>query len=297
MFTGLSAFPITPMNEHSVDESAYARLIGQLVDAKVDSIGVLGSTGSYAYLTVEERAHLIQLAVQSADGIPVLTSIGALRTKDILTLADKAQKVGASGLLLAPMSYQQLTEDEVFSLYKMVTESLSVPLCVYDNPLTTHFHFSDELHGRIAELNNIASIKIPGVPVEAEAAKERIDSLRAVIPANVTIGVSGDVFAAAGLNAGCDAWYSVIGGLFPRTAKAIVDASRRGDQEEVMRLSDQLTPIWQLFSQYRDSLRVVATAAELLGWANAPSLPLPLKSLEANAREEVSAVLHTLRLR
>lgn len=31
-----------------------------------------------------------------------------------------------------PMSYQKLSEDEVFSLYKTVTRSLSVPLCVYD---------------------------------------------------------------------------------------------------------------------------------------------------------------------
>ncbi|MDM3888662.1 dihydrodipicolinate synthase family protein [Pseudomonas sp. BCRC 81390] len=49
MFTGLCAFPLTPMNEDQVDEASYVHLISRLVKAGVDSIGALGSTGSYAY--------------------------------------------------------------------------------------------------------------------------------------------------------------------------------------------------------------------------------------------------------
>ncbi|MGF7001169.1 dihydrodipicolinate synthase/N-acetylneuraminate lyase [Paraburkholderia sp. GAS32] len=86
---------------------------------------------------------------------------------------------------------------------------ISVPLCVYDNPGTTHFEFTDELHGRIASLPNVASIKIPGVPSDLGEAVARVNRLRALIPSNVSIGVSGDAFGATGLNAGCDAWYSV----------------------------------------------------------------------------------------
>jgi hypothetical protein len=41
-----------------IDEKAFARLIRRLVDARVDSIGALGSTGSYAYLTRPERARV-----------------------------------------------------------------------------------------------------------------------------------------------------------------------------------------------------------------------------------------------
>ncbi|CRM95058.1 B3/4 domain protein [Pseudomonas sp. 22 E 5] len=46
MFTGLSVFPRTPMDEQGVDENAITRLVPQLVAAKVDSIGALGSTGA-----------------------------------------------------------------------------------------------------------------------------------------------------------------------------------------------------------------------------------------------------------
>ncbi|MDQ0194796.1 dihydrodipicolinate synthase/N-acetylneuraminate lyase [Paenibacillus wynnii] len=44
MFTGLSAFPLTPMNESGIDEKAFIRLLKRLTSARVDSIGVLGST-------------------------------------------------------------------------------------------------------------------------------------------------------------------------------------------------------------------------------------------------------------
>jgi len=50
MFRGLSAFPITPSDEQGpVDTGALRALLGRLTDAKVNSIGLLGSTGSYPY--------------------------------------------------------------------------------------------------------------------------------------------------------------------------------------------------------------------------------------------------------
>lgn len=67
MFVGLSAFPLTPMYDDSVDKKAFIGLIQRLVNAEVDSIGVLGSTGNYAYLTREERKRVAQIAVQHAE--------------------------------------------------------------------------------------------------------------------------------------------------------------------------------------------------------------------------------------
>jgi len=100
MFTGLSAFPLTPMDEQGVDENAFTCLVQQLVAAKVDSIGALGSTGSYAYLSRAERSRVAQLAVEAAEDVPVMVSIGALRTRDVLLLAEDAQAVGVKALLL-----------------------------------------------------------------------------------------------------------------------------------------------------------------------------------------------------
>lgn len=296
MLTGLSAFPLTPMNEQGINEHEFARLVARLAEAEVDSIGVLGSTGSYAYLNSDERARVVKLSVERAARVPVIAGIGALRTRDVLINAEHAQQAGASGVLLAPVSYQKLTDEEVFSLYETVCRSLSVPLCVYDNPGTTNFHFSDELHGRIAQLPQVRSIKIPPVQNDLAAAQARVAELRGVIPSGVTIGISGDPAAATGLLAGCDAWYSVIGGLYPDIALALTRAAQAGDTEQAMARSQALEPLWALYRDYGGSLRVTATIAELTGDVSQPCLPQPLNTLQGEARERVKAVVETLAL-
>lgn len=295
VFTGLSAFPLTPIKEGGVDESAFIELIHWLVDADVDSIGALGSTGSYAYLSRRERARAAELAVVNAEEIPTIVGIGAVSLSDVLVFAEDAQKAGASGVLLAPVSYQKLRPEEVFSLYETVTREISVPLCVYDNPGTTNFEFTDELHASIATLPNVGSIKIPPVSKDMGEARARVSRLRAMIPAHVTIGISGDACAATGMLAGCDAWYSVVGGLFPHAALAIARAAQDGDADKAIRLSDELGALWSLFSRY-GSLRVIATAAEILGVVSQPCLPPPLKTLDDQVRTELAMVLKRLRL-
>jgi 4-hydroxy-tetrahydrodipicolinate synthase len=79
MFTGLSAFPLTPLANDAVDEAAFVRLIQRLAEAKVDSITALGSTGSYAYLSSEERSRVARLAVENAGETPVFIGVGSLR--------------------------------------------------------------------------------------------------------------------------------------------------------------------------------------------------------------------------
>ncbi|AXB42854.1 dihydrodipicolinate synthase family protein [Amycolatopsis albispora] len=291
MFTGLSAFPFTPITSDGIDEAAYERLVGRVADAGVDSIGALGSTGGYPYLNREERARAAELAVKSAGSVPVIIGVGALRTRDVLDHVEDAQRAGAAAVLLSAMTYQALTDDEVFGLYEDVTANLSVPLVVYDNPGTTHVKFSDELHARIAGLPRVKSIKIPGVP--ADQVRARVGGLRSVLPDSVSIGISGDAFAADGLLAGCDGWYSVLGGLFPKTCLAIARAAADGDAARARALSAELAPLWTLFARY-GSYRVVSAIAVEIGLLTAPGLPRPLRPLGETGRHEVTAVLNGL---
>lgn len=293
---GLSAFPLTPLVDDAVDERAFAGLVERLAGAGVDSITALGSTGSYAYLTAGERARVARLAVEHAGSTPVIVGVGALRTSHVLEHVAGAEEAGAKGVLLAPMTYQPLTDDDVHALFRTVTESTDLPVVVYDNPGTTHFRFSTELYGRIAELPGIASIKIPGVPDDPAAAREHVAAIRAVVPEHVTIGISGDGMAAAGLVAGCDVWYSVIGGTLPQPALEITRAVGEGRTADALAASDRLAPLWDLFAEYGGSLRVVAAIAEHLGLVAPHCLPLPIQGLDEDQRARVVEVVGRLGL-
>ena len=290
MFTGLSAFPPTPLAEAGIDEPAYARLVTRLASAGVDSIGALGSTGSFAYLDRTERARAIAVAVRHADQVPVIAGVGALRMRDILRHVEDAQTAGASAVILAPMTYEALSDDEVFALYEEVCANLSVPLAIYDNPVATRVTFSDELHSRVAQLRPVAAIKLPLPAVGVDALAARVARLRALIPATVAIGVSGDDAAAAGLTAGCDLWFSVLGGTLPVECLALVRAAQGGLADDATAASARLQPLWQLFARY-GTYRVIAALTEQLGLVPRMNLPRPVRPLDAEANRRVAEAL------
>jgi 4-hydroxy-tetrahydrodipicolinate synthase len=247
------------------------------VAAGVDSIGLLGSTGTYAYLTREERRRAVAVAADAVAGrLPLLVGIGALRTHEAVRLAQDAKEAGATAGLLAPVSYTPLTEDEVFAHFAAVAEESGLPLVVYDNPATTHFTFTPALIGRLARLPGIVAAKCPGPA--PEAAEATVAGLRAAVPEGFPLGFSGDWHATEALIAGGVAWYGVAAGLFPEPCLALVRAVQVGDVEEARRLDRRMAPLWALFKTH-SSLRIVAGLAEDLGIARTvlprPILPLP----------------------
>lgn len=292
-FTGLSAFPLTPLHDDAVDESAFAGIVSRLASSGVDSITALGSTGCAAYLTSAERERVGRLAVDHAGSVPVILGVSALRTSQVLARVDAAAQAGAAGVLLAPMSYQPLTEREVLELYRTVTQHTDLPVVVYDNPGTTHFTFSLELYEQIAQLPGIASLKIP--PMAPETARERVAAVRAVLPEHVTLGISGDACAASALLAGCDAWYSVIAGTCPKPALEIVRAAVGPQPQDALAASERLAPLWERFAE-SGSLRVVAAIAEHLGLAMQDCLPQPLLGLGPDQRDRAAQVVQRLGL-
>ncbi|GAA3278747.1 dihydrodipicolinate synthase family protein [Paenarthrobacter aurescens] len=288
MFDGLSAFPLTPMDGESVDLKSLGKLVSRAAEAGADSLGVLGSTGNYAYLSREERRTVLETAVGAANGVPVLAGVGAVRTRDVLAHAGDAHSAGASALLLAPVSYQKLSDAEVFGLFETVASESDLPVVVYDNPGTTGFSFSDDLLARIARIPGVASIKIPPPPSGEVAA--RISKLKPGLPEQVSLGISGDWVAAEALLAGCNVWYSVIAGVLPRHARTLVDHAIAGRRDLALADSEALEPLWSLFRTY-GSLRVTAALAEDLGVVPSSALPLPLRGLDSRGREKVAEAI------
>ncbi|HZF77448.1 MAG TPA: dihydrodipicolinate synthase family protein, partial [Acetobacteraceae bacterium] len=268
LFHGLSAFPITPADAAGrVDTRTLALLLDRLRAAGVDSVGLLGSTGTYAYLSRAERRRTVEAAAEAVGGrVPLIVGVGAMRTDDAVDLARDAETAGADGLLLAPVSYTPLTAEEVFHHFAAVAGATGLPLCIYNNPSTTHFTFTDDLIARLAEVPRIVAVKNPA-PAPAEAAAA-IAALRARLPEVFALGHSADWHAPFAVMAGGAAWYSVVGGLLPRPSLALTRAAQAGDAGEVRRLDALFAPLWELFRQH-GSLRVVYAAANLLGLTDA----------------------------
>ncbi|RJE81469.1 dihydrodipicolinate synthase family protein [Paracoccus sp. JM45] len=268
---GLSAFPITPTEDDgTLRADDMTRLVSRITG--VDSIGVLGSTGGYAYLTPDQRRHVALVAI-AATSLPVIIGVGALRSDVSASLARHAADSGAAGLLLAPVSYTPLTEDEVFYHFQTVAGASDLPICVYNNPSTTHFTFSIALLARLAALPQVTAIKMP-LPADNDFATE-IARLRADLPKGFTIGYSGDWGCAAALQNGADSWFSVAAGLWPEQSSELAHAAQAGDATQ---WQARFQPLWDLFKTY-GSLRVIYAAAHLMGLTRAqpprPVMPLP----------------------
>lgn len=291
-FHGVSAFPITPAApDGTVDVPALRRLLRPLVAAKVDAIGLLGSTGSYPYLSRAERRRALDVALNEVGGrLPVLVGVGALRTDEAMRLAEDARAAGAAAGLLAPVSYTPLGDDEVFEHFRAVASTSQLPLCIYNNPGTTHFTFGPALIGRLSRLAGVVALKDPAPPPTEVAA--RVAALRDAVSPGFPLGFSVDWHAAEALLAGADGWHSVAAGLFPEPCMAIARAAARGDADEVRRRNAEFFPLWDLFRRH-SSLRVMFAAAEALGLCSAAP-PRPILPLPDEARRDVAAALASI---
>lgn len=292
LFTGLSAFPLTPTDdEGQLKPELLQRFLEPIVAAEPDSIGLLGSTGGYAYLTPEARTRTLRAAVECAAGrTPLIVGVGALTTDLAEDLARDAREAGADGLLLAPMSYQPLTDEEVFRHFEAVAAAGGLPLCIYNNPGTTKFTFSPDLIARLAELPNVIAVKMP-LAADGDYAGE-MQRLRAMTPEDFAIGYSGDWGAKDALLAGGACWYSVVAGLLPEPALALTRAAQAGNPAEAERIDHAFAPLWALFREF-GSFRVMFAIAESLGFGPITP-PRPILALEPAYRERVELALRPL---
>lgn len=289
IFSGLSAFPVTPAdNQGYVNCDHLARLVERLAKSRVSSLGILGSTGCYMYLPPDQRKRALEAAIEAAGDTPVVASVGAMRTSDVCELIRHAERAGAKGILLAPVSYLPLTDAEVSSLFIDAANSSDLPLCFYNNPATTHFTLNEKLLVSLAQKNTIVAVKNPP-PADHDVASQ-IARLSTDVPDDFSLGYSGDAKIAAALKANCDCWYSVVAGTLPDLAITLWDA--RDDHQRLLALNRDLAPLWSAFNSY-GSIRVVYEATGMLGLGSV-RLPEPLLPLSSAACEDIEHALECI---
>ncbi|MEO0542711.1 MAG: dihydrodipicolinate synthase family protein [Pseudomonadota bacterium] len=288
-FYGVSAFPVTPADDDGrVDTDHLQRLVSRLAKSGVASIGVLGSTGSYMYLSSDERASALAAAVEAAGDVPVIAGVGAMRESWVIEHAKAAEGAGAAGLLLAAVNYLPLLDDEVVQLAADLSSATDLPICIYNNPGTTHFNVSEALVARLAKIPNVMAVKNP-IPADGDYAAQ-IKRLRGKVLTDFSLGYSGDAKIADAIAANCDAFYSVLAGTFPDICLALWAA--RGDATRLATLNNQLAPLWALFNAH-GSIRIIHEAAEIIGLGPTP-LPRPLLPLPVETRRELEIAIDAI---
>ena len=122
----------------SIDENALRQVIDYQIEMGVDGICVQGSTGGNGSFADDEMKRITEVASRHAGGrIRVIAGTGARMTAACIQLSKHAQEVGCDGVMILPVSYWPLTENEVREHYERVAAAIRIPICVYNNPWTT----------------------------------------------------------------------------------------------------------------------------------------------------------------
>tara|TARA_R110001606_G_scaffold305258_1_gene452546 strand:- start:4553 stop:5431 length:879 start_codon:yes stop_codon:yes gene_type:complete len=161
--TGIIAYPITPFttDTNQPDLEKLGQSLELLLQHGCDAIAPLGSTGESAYLSFSEWKKVAQHSVQVvANRVPVIIGISELTTEQAINKARFAAQIGADAIMVIPVSYWKLTDDEIFGYYEAIAATVSLPIMIYNNPATSGVDMSPELIVKMfKEIPNITMVK------------------------------------------------------------------------------------------------------------------------------------------
>jgi 4-hydroxy-tetrahydrodipicolinate synthase len=162
-FVGSYTVMITPFSEDgsAIDTGALARFLDWQLEVGVPGIIVLGSTGEFLTVSDDERTQLVEATIRHIGGrIPVLVGTMNAFTPNAVRYSREAERLGADGLMIVPPYYYTPTEDEIFGYYRAISESVQIPIMLYNNPVTSNVDMSAKLVGKLTRaFENIRYIK------------------------------------------------------------------------------------------------------------------------------------------
>ncbi|GGX34387.1 dihydrodipicolinate synthase family protein [Aquimarina muelleri] len=208
---GIIAYPITPFDDNEkVDIKLFNILVERLVVNGANAIAPLGSTGVLPYLSDEEKELITQNTITQVNGrIPVMVGVSNLTTERTLHHAKFAEKAGADAVMIIPMSYWKLTDDEIFIHFNTVAKQIDIPIMAYNNPATSGVDMSPALLKRLLEIPNVTMIK------ESSGDVQRMQYLRKELGEDVAFYNGSNPLALAAFAAGAKGWCTAAPNLIP----------------------------------------------------------------------------------
>ncbi len=122
-----------------VDVDVMKELVDFYVDSGVQGLFVCGSYGMGPAMRMDQRKQVADLVAKQLNGrIPFIVHCGTVDVYSAVELTDHAKSIGAlASALLPPFYYSDHTEYEIIEHFRFVSESVDIPIMIYDNPKYT----------------------------------------------------------------------------------------------------------------------------------------------------------------
>lgn len=238
MFKGSIVAIVTPFKNGLFDEEAYEALIEWHISQGTHGILSCGTTGEASTLSFEEHFRVMEVAVKASNGrIPVIAGTGANSTEEALILTKKAKELGADAALLVTPYYNKPTQEGLYRHYKLIAESVDMPMILYNVPGRTAVNLLPSTVARLAECKNIIGIKEATGDMKQSSELIRLCGDRIIV-------LSGDDFTTLPqLALGGRGSISVTANIAPRDCAEMFNAWEKGDIATARELHYKLEPL------------------------------------------------------
>lgn len=288
---GLYTALITPFDDKgNLDENGLKENLEYQLKYDVDGVVLLGTTGEAPTLTADEKERVIRKGLEVLKGkIDVFIGTGANSTAQTIENTQLAERLGADGALVVTPYYNKPTPEGLYRHFKALSESTSLPICIYNIPGRTGQNLSLDTLERIAKLPNIVGVKeASGNLVQMSEIIEKI------IPnhPNFSVLSGDDVLTLPLIAMGGHGVISVIGNLLPGPLKAMLQAAFDENYSLARSLHYELTPLFR--GLFIETNPIPIKAAMQICKMAAGSCRLPLCDLQYGSRETIKQLIQNL---
>ncbi|SNS09363.1 4-hydroxy-tetrahydrodipicolinate synthase [Belliella buryatensis] len=268
-------FPAVTTKFHqdgSLDMDMFFKNIDFQIESGVKGIILGGTLGESSVLSLDEKIHLTTETVKHLDGkAPVILNIAEGATKDAIYWAQKANEIGASGLMLLPPMRYSADHREVVTYLKAVANSTDLPIMIYNNPVDYKTLVTISMFEELAACKNIQAIK------ESTRDISNVTRMRNRFGDRFKILCGVDTLAMEELVMGADGWVAGLVCAFPKETVTVYNLIKAGKYEEALQIYRWFLPLLEL-DIHPKLVQYIKLAEQMAGigteWVRAPRLTL-----------------------
>lgn len=278
---------VTPFKSGAVDYDSYRSCVERQVEAGVDFLVPLATTGETPTLSVEEKLRLLDITSNCAAGLPLLVGCGTNSLQGTLDNIRLLGPHGADAYLVVVPYYNKPTQEGQYRYFKAVSEAADKPVVIYNVPGRTGANMTAETAIRLAgDCPNIIGTK------EASGNYSQVSEIIRRAPEGFSVLSGDDDMTLAFMATGGQGVVSVASNVAPREVKALTDAMLQGDLLKARALHHRLSPLFKNCFLESNPIPVKAAMAKL-GLMSGEVRP-PLSDATQKTEEIMSLTLDEL---